>query len=695
MAFELEALVGHLYIFSGRAIRVNPPGALVEAAPHSAARAREGDTFFTLVVPSGYIAPTTFYEQMAKLAAERYFNTGGSVTIALRTMFQALNRNLYEHNRAGQQEYETSIIVAILHEQDVYVGRVGPVVSALHTNSLTLTFPEDLSDDEPLFSAPLGVLPEPEVKMVRYAVNAGTRLLLSDANAADIPADELDSILTESDIEKALEGLRKAIRVQGQLMLVELVPPEFESPMSAAPGASSTEVNAKLADARIQIEAEQQLGQSRRQVNRGDLARRAQAKAARRAAGGLQLLSRLFDRFLPPSDSDSERGFSSGAITLAALLIPIVIVVIVVLSWVPNIGETDFDQCLTRLQEAANLARTIDTNDRRGVLSAWNAALLVVEGCEELRPSDPTVRSMREEAQNIIDMLNNIQRRTATALAAFPNASITRLRLQGLDMYALDANSNLVYRIKLNDEGAGVVQQEPVPNMRLGAAVQGLSIGQIVDIAFDDLSGELALIDEKGTLVRCSPQFIMDCNAQRILAVDQWQKPIALTIWNRRLYILDSEGGQIWRYDPSGGSYVSAPREYFAGESRRNLRNVVDFTISQRGTVYILYDDGVMKSYIGGYEQPFAFSGFNVGSEPDVVTTQGFALNDSPFQPAFFIISRPARTLFETTLAGTFIDSYQVFEQDKLALLSSIAVYPAQNILYVASGNSIFAIQKS
>lgn len=695
MAFELEALVGHLYIFSGRAIRVNPPGALVEAAPHSAARAREGDTFFTLVVPSGYIAPTTFYEQMAKLAAERYFNAGGSVTIALRTMFQALNRNLYEHNRAGQQEYEASVIVAILHEQDVYVGRVGPVVSALHTNSLTLTFPEDLSDDEPLFSAPLGVLPEPEVKMVRYAVNAGTRLLLSDANAADIPADELDSILTESDIEKALEGLRKAIRVQGQLMLVELVPPEFESPMSAAPGASSTEINARLADARIQIEAEQQLGQSRRQVNRGDLARRAQAKAARRAAGGLQLLSRLFDRFLPPSDSDSERGFSSGAITLAALLIPIVIVVIVVLSWVPNIGETDFDQCLTRLQEAANLARTIDTNDRRGVLSAWNAALLVVEGCEELRPSDPTVRSMREEAQNIIDMLNNIQRRTATALAAFPNASITRLRLQGLDMYALDANSNLVYRIKLNDEGAGVVQQEPVPNMRLGAAVQGLSIGQIVDIAFDDLSGELALIDEKGTLVRCSPQFIMDCNAQRILAVDQWQKPIALTIWNRRLYILDSEGGQIWRYDPSGGSYVSAPREYFAGESRRNLRNVVDFTISQRGTVYILYDDGVMKSYIGGYEQPFAFSGFNVGSEPDVVTTQGFALNDSPFQPAFFIISRPARTLFETTLAGTFIDSYQVFERDKLALLSSIAVYPAQNILYVASGNSIFAIQKS
>ena len=691
MAFELEALVGHLYIFGGRAISVNPPGALVEVAPPSAARAREGDTFFTLIAPSGYIAPTTFYEQMAKLAAERYFNAGGSVTIALRTMFQALNRNLYDHNRAGQQPYEASMAVAVLHGEDMYVGRVGPMASALHTNGLTLTFPEDLSDDDPLFSAPLGVLPEPEVSMVRYAVDAGTRLLLADANIADIPRVDLDGILAESDIEKALDSLRRVIKMQGQLLLVELVPPEYESPLSTAPGESSTEISARLAEARAQIAEEQQ---GRRQAARGELARWTRARAARRAADGLQFLSRLLDRFLPMSESGARRGAAAGTITLAVLIIPIVIVIVVVVSWVSNLGETDFEQCLTRLDETASLARSINSSDRRGVLAAWNATLLVVEGCEGLRPADPTVHAVREEAQNVIDLLNNIQRRRAVALTAFPNASIKRLRLQGLDMYALDINNDLVYRIKLNDEGDGVIRQEPVPNMRLGAAVDGWSIGQIVDIAFDDLSGEIALIDQNGTLVRCSPQFIIECNAQRVLGVEQWQKPIALTVWARRLYILDSEGGQIWRYDPSGSTYVSAPREYFAGESRPNLRNVIDFTISQRGIVYMLYNDGVMKSYIGGLDEPFAFSGFNAGSEPSVVTTQGFVLNDNPFQPAFFIISRPARTIFETTLAGTFVDSYQVFEQDKLALLSSIIAYPTQNILYVASGNSIFIIRK-
>ena len=107
--------------------------------------------------------------------------------------------------------------------------------------------------------------------------------------------------------------------------------------------------------------------------------------------------------------------------------------------------------------------------------------------------------------------------------------------------------------------------------------------------------GDLAMLDRNGTLVRCAPQFILNCDAQRVLNANNWEGPKSLTIWARKLYILDSEAGQIWRYDPSGSSYVSAPREYFAGSARPNLRNVVDFTISQKGTVYVLYDDGIIK----------------------------------------------------------------------------------------------------
>ena len=398
MAFELEALVGHLYIVGGRVINVNPPGALVEVAPPTAAHGREGDTFFILIVPSGSIAPTTFYEQLAQLAAERYFSMGGSVTIAMRTMFQLINRNLYEHNlehsETEAQQFESSLIAAVLHEDDMYVARVGPVISVLQTAGLTLTFPEDLGDDEPLFSVPLGLLPEPEISMVRYGVNAGSRLLLSDANLADIPTDRLTSILLENDIEKVLHNLRRTIKIQSQLMLVELVPPEYEGPVLAAPGESSHEVNLRLGEARHQLNMDVADWQLPRRGDFGSLLRWGFARLAGRVAGIFFFLGDLFQRFFPLPQSSPSRRFSSGTLILTVLLIPLMIVSIVVLSWVSNLGETEFEQCLGKLQETANLARSIDTSNRRSIASAWNAALRVADACDVMRPDDPIVASM-------------------------------------------------------------------------------------------------------------------------------------------------------------------------------------------------------------------------------------------------------------------------------------------------------------
>ncbi len=696
MAFELEALVGHLYIVGGRVINVNPPGALVEVAPPSAAAGRAGDTFFVLIMPSGVIAPTTFYEQLAQLAAERYFSMGGSVTTALRSVFQHINRNLYEHNlehaAPAQQHFEASMIAAVLREDDMYVARGGPVVSVLQTAGLTLTFPEDLSDDTSLFSSPLGLRPEPDISMVRYGVNAGSRLVLSDANLADIPSDRLTSILLENNIEKVLGTLRHTIKIQSQLMLVELVPPEYEGSVLAAPGESSQEINLRLGEARLQLESDGGPLPLPQRGNFSALLRWGLARLAGRLAGLLLFFADVFQRIFPVPGTAPSRRAASGNLILTVLLIPLVIVSIVVLSWVANVGETKFEQCLSRLQEAANLAHSIDSSNSRSTISAWNATLQTADACAELRENDPFVASARQEAQANLDSISKVQRRVAVPLTNFEDAKISRLRLRNTDMYALDERNDLVYRIKLSDDGTEVLLQEPVSMMRLGATYQNFTIGQIADISFDDYSGDLAMLDEKGTLLRCTPDFVLSCDVQSVLNADSWEKPIALTIWDRRLYILDSEGGQIWRYEPSGSAYVSAPREYFAGSAKPNLTNVVDFTISDDGYVYILYADGVMKNYHGGLEQPFAFVNFNEGSEPASVRTEGFVLNESAFSPGFFLISRKARTIFETTVAGTLIDSYQAYDQDKFELMSAVVAYPEQNMLYVASGNTIFRI---
>ena len=157
---------------------------------------------------------------------------------------------------------------------------------------------------------------------------------------------------------------------------------------------------------------------------------------------------------------------------------------------------------------------------------------------------------------------------------------------------------------------------------------------------------------------------------------------------------MDPVGNQLWRYEPSGSSYASVPTEYFTGTSRPDLANAVDFDINTGGTVYILFSDGVMSSYFGSEAQSFAFVGFPDGQELHVTTAQGMFLNDSPINTGFLFVSRPALTVFETTLAGTFIGSYQIFDQDKFALLTDIVGDPGQAIFYAASGNAIFAVQQ-
>ncbi len=185
MPFEYEALVGYLYVVGGRSISAPPPGTLVEVAPKRVARGREIDTFFTLVIPSGVtVAPAVFYEEMARTGAEQYFNSNGSVTAGIKTVFTHLNGNLYTHNSSDPRHYEASMLCGVLRGADLYIGKVGSGVGLYRADGESQPFPTDFSYREALNTPALGVQPEAEMRMGRYQVSAGARLILADSGAA-------------------------------------------------------------------------------------------------------------------------------------------------------------------------------------------------------------------------------------------------------------------------------------------------------------------------------------------------------------------------------------------------------------------------------------------------------------------------------------------------------------------------------
>lgn len=716
MPFEFEALVGHLNIVGGRSISAPPPGALVEVAPKKAARGREADTFFTIVLPSGdVVPPATFYEKMAQLAAERYFNSTGSVTSGLREVFHSLNQDLVEHNQSARRPYEANIICAVLRGRDLILGRIGGCVALVHQNGRTQSFPEDLTDDEALYTAPMGVHPVPNVKMAQYRVSSGTRVVFGDANLADLERDGINKALKVSELGSVLVEFKALARLQMALMSVEFVPPDIPTPASI-PAAqstveittqgrvkSSTEVVATASEVETETAPDSAPRKSARDKDKDtpppEIERRARYGLGRLAlllAGGLGIITRIFERFFGGEDAETPRWLSTPMGAGMTVLLPVVVVALVVFLWLTRTGESGFELCVQEAESRVSLAQSFSTGQRQMVMDAWERVLDKVDECREMRPEDARMAEIRREGQGVLDVLNRIQRREVTRIDSLPGATLTRIVARGQDLYVLDSANGWVYQITLSEDGLSATRPGSViPGMRRGGTASGFPIGEIIDITFNEDDNVIVAVDRAGILIECSPRFLQ-CEGQRLLGAENWGEPVAITTWQRRIYVLDPGvgDGQVWRYERAGGSYSNPPGEYFTG-NRPALRSAVDIAIDGSGHVYTLLADGIIQRWFGGVPQPFNFADFPEGQELN--SAASMYLDDRVISQSIYIVNQNRRTIYESSWSGTFFNSYSIFEEELFDSIQSVVVAPGQagqELIYAVSGNTVFAFQK-
>jgi hypothetical protein len=271
--------------------------------------------------------------------------------------------------------------------------------------------------------------------------------------------------------------------------------------------------------------------------------------------------------------------------------------------------------------------------------------------------------------------------------------------LQGQDLYVLDAQNQLVQRIALKTNDDGTVEAastEPMTAMRRGAVIGQYRVSDLVDIVWSDDTTQITALDKQGLLIQCSPRFRQDCQVQKLLRAESWVSPIKMELWEGRLYILDPGANQIWRYDSTGGSFASSPIEYFAGDVRPQIQNAVGFGIYSSGTtggsIFILTADGITTKWLGGKQTAFVYAGFPDGQQ--LAGADSFYLNPDPIGQGLFITQRSSRTIFETSLSGTWFGSYQVYEEDNFAALNAVVADANLQIIYALSGNSVFTIDQ-
>ena len=64
-------------------------------------------------------------------------------------------------------------------------------------------------------------------------------------------------------------------------------------------------------------------------------------------------------------------------------------------------------------------------------------------------------------------------------------------------------------------------------------------------------------------------------------------------------------------------------------------------------------------------------------------------VDTDPIGQAIYIINRASRTVYETSLAGSYSNSYRAYNEDDFASLANVVDDPNLGVIYVLSGNNI------
>lgn len=698
----LDALVAHVYVVGGRTIGAPPPGAVSVLAPKKAARGRQDETLFILLVPSGtYKAPSYTYEYLTKQAAEIYFKTTGGVTSSVRETLTQLNKIVLTQQQTLAQPLRASLVCAVMRENEMYVGRCGPMLIAQRHGTNFTTFPGDVTDDGINLIPPLGATMEPRVELTRFDLAPDSLMVFSDFGWGSV--EELKNILLNARlIGDTLDPLRRMVTAPlGHAMVMQFVTENAPTPevpkLYSRPALPSFSASVPINFPPKKEEPEKE------ELPKSGTIKKTAARALSRTANAVTSLG---DRIFPPErtdDKEQREPLLENMLIMLALLIPLVIVVVVVGLALSQTGQTKFEVCRADVLAIYDAAQQLTPGNSAEAepdkialaRQQWELVREEALSCERTKPGDDDMLRIASDAQNHLDRFDRVERRELTPIRVFKDDAVLQGPISGnwIQMYTLDRKNNEVYRDILSPDGKLLTEIGTSPIIFTGQNVRGQTIDRLVDIEWMNLGGLAGassvpiVLDRTGLLVWYNDPFA-EVDLLRLVTTQAWSRPVAMATWGLNLYILDADADQIWRYVPNQGVYSEAPEEYFAGFERPDLENAVDFGIDEEGRVYILFKDGSIRSYVGGAAREFDY--YNL---PEGALKSGASLlvDNNPISRGLVITDPVNQTVYVVSLGGTVYVGYRPLKPlNAFEGLTGALVNADKNSIYVLSGNIMY-----
>ena len=276
----------------------------------------------------------------------------------------------------------------------------------------------------------------------------------------------------------------------------------------------------------------------------------------RQMVNGVDQLGSSFQLFLKkilPGMTDEPRKLSRNSLIAIAVCVPLLIALIAGAVYVKTGKSKQFDQNLALAQQYAMQA-DVQKNDPPMYLASLQQSIFWLDKAESYGQSEDSA-ALRVIVQGELDILEGIQRLEMAEVipGGLPAGSnITQIVATATDLYLLDEESGTIKRYFLNGssyQADEIFDCGPNPDNLLN------TLGKIVDMIPVNINNSfkatLLAIDASGNTEFCIPGDVGVIGS--LTPPDQgWKQLKSISIFNSYLYVLDSGGNAVYRYEGSG-----------------------------------------------------------------------------------------------------------------------------------------------
>ncbi|MEJ2746897.1 MAG: hypothetical protein P8183_03110, partial [Anaerolineae bacterium] len=573
---ELQAVTGQLYLIEGEIQTTAPPGLLTQSAPDKTAHGRERDSLFVHLSLTGQPADTAVLAQdLLDIISRHYYQSSGSVTAALRQAVIQANQLLLRLNLSGSSEMrEGAVTCSVLRKGELFTVQAGEGLALIGHNFGV----ERLPSRPPDHITPLGRSAGVDIRFFHHHLQVGDMLLLADPRLGYLSSSAFAPALVDTEVEYGLTALTGVVGSDSaRLLLIEFTDePTYGVPVagpvaSSSPAAVGTAVpppQPRRARSRLpaipqqnrQPQPERPLPEQPpvRQIPRPNIdletgARKATSGAAMGLSRFTGWLADVLARLRPPRAAGEEP--ENWAIPAAvAIVIPLIVALVVGSVYIQRGRGQRFAEIKADMGQNLGIADAAG-DDEAQAIAAYNEVLALAAEAELIRPGDPEIDRLRQQALGELDRLSDVTRLTARPFYTFDETvNLTAVTLQeGFNggIYTLDgANSQVFYQQTGEDYLTATADPETL--VFQGRSILNQVVNNIIDITWRPMGLQvsrdgLAMLDKNGVVFTYYPNFA-DIGAVPLGFATDWQFPLAITTFAERLYILDPGARQIWKY---------------------------------------------------------------------------------------------------------------------------------------------------